>query len=160
MRISAYRFLTAMVLAVIFASAGCGDDDSAPTAPAGKSFLRVGYLSPDAGRVDILLDGEILVPDVIYTGFSAIFELGSGTLSLRITPADQNENIIAEIELTFATGRSYEAVVTGLIGDGTVAVTVLDDDLVPDADNATVRFVHASPGTPNVDITLPDGSVL
>lgn len=160
MRNPASRFLFALALVAAFATTGCDDDDDGPMVPGEKALVRVGHLSPDAPPVDVLVNGAVVLQDVPFTAFSNYLELDAGSYEIQVTPANDNATVVIDEDVTVSAGVAYTVIATGLLDDSTLGARVLVDDLTRDAANATIRFVHASPGTPNVDITLPTGAVL
>ena len=86
------KLLTVLVFATALALIGCGDDDDngivSPQPQTGMSFVRVGHLSPDAGSVDVWVDGAVVLEDVGYSVFSSYLELDPGK-EIRWTPGRQ-----------------------------------------------------------------------
>lgn len=141
----------------------CSDDESpmSPMAPAdGAAFVRVAHLSPDAGPVDVWVDGAVALSGVPFRGFSGYLELAAGAHLVQVTPAGQSTPVVIEATVSLEDGKSYTVAARGLASDSSINATVLADDRAPTAGSAEVRFVHASPGAPAVDITLTDGTVL
>ena len=156
------RFLFMLALVAVFGVTGCDDDDddNMTNPMPGQTMVRVGHLSPDTGPVDVLVDDAVVLEDVDFTDFSNYLELDTGMTNVKVTPANMNGTVAIEADLDLMDGVVYTVIATGLSGDGSLGAEVLVDDLTKDAANASIRFVHASPDAPNVDITLPDGTVL
>ena len=145
---------------------GCSDDDDqlmmTPGPEPGTALVRVGHLSPDAGPVDVWVDGSVALPNVDYLGFSDYLSLPEGDHQVQITPVGASSPIVIDETVTLADGVAYSVIATGLASGGSnpIGATVLVDDRVPSGTNAKVRFVHTSPDAPPVDITLTDGTKL
>lgn len=151
--------LATLAIALPFA-AGCSDDDktTAPTEPNGSSYVRVAHLSPDAPSVDVWVDGTVVLQDVAYGDFSSYLTLEQGRHRVQVSPANQSSPIVIDAEVTLAEGSYYTVAATGRLAG--IAPVVLVDDVSRDSGKARVRFVHAGPDAPSVDITLTDGTVL
>jgi hypothetical protein len=67
---------------------------------------------------------------------------------------------VIDAAVTFEAGAAYTVAATGLLGEDDLSPVVLRDDLSPSEDQAKVRFVHASPDAPSVDVAVADGPVL
>lgn len=154
---------TAMLgIALVLFAAGCDDDDN-PTAnnPVDQNALvRVAHLSPDAPPVDVWVDGSIALEDVSFRDFSGYLELAAGSHEVVVVAANTTTPAVIDAMVDLQAGRAYTVAATGTIAGGTIAPTVLVDDLEPTAGKAELRFVHASPDAPAVDITLLDGTAL
>jgi hypothetical protein len=140
----------------------CSDDDPADTLtgpPPGMSFVRVSHLSPDAPEVDVWLDGARVLRNVPFRTFSGYLELEAGQHRIQVTAAGTTEPAVIDATVTLDEGASYTVAAVGLLGDASIAARVLVDDRTP-SQGAEVRFVHASPDAPPVDITLTDGTIL
>jgi len=153
---------TALVLGVLpLALAACGDDDSDPMGPAaGSASVRVAHLSPDAGLVDVRVDGSVVLSAVPYRAVSEYLDLEAGTHQVQVTPHGASTPAVIDATLTLADGTSYTVVARGLLATSGVTATVLEDDRTTVGSDAKVRFVHGSPDAPPVDVTLTDGTVL
>jgi len=122
------------------------------------SRVRVGHLSPDAPAVDVYVDNALALEDVPFRAFSNYMMVESGTRNIRVTPANSSTDVI-NANVTVAADENYSIVAMGLVGNGSLTANVYTDDLNVIGD-ARIRFIHASPDAPAVDITLTDGTVL
>ncbi len=127
---------------------------------AGLSRLRVAHLSPDAPAVDILVDGQEVVSDLAFGSVTGYLSLPAGDYYVEVWPAGtRSGGAVLFGFLTLSPNTDYTAAATDELA--TIALLVLQDNNdTPAAGNAHVRFVHASPDAPAVDITLTDGTVL
>ncbi|MBD3402937.1 DUF4397 domain-containing protein, partial [candidate division GN15 bacterium] len=123
--------------------------------PRDKSDFRVMHLSPDAPAVDVLVDGNVALPELEFPTSSKYTELNAGTRNIQVTPAGGGATVI-DADLTFATGSEY----TIFAVDELTAITALfeEDARTPDPTQAKVRFVHAVPDAPAVDVKVGTGS--
>jgi hypothetical protein len=149
------------VAAAVMLSA-CDDDDN-PTAngPATESALvRVAHLSPDAPAVDVWVDGSLALEDVEFRDFSGYLELSEGMHEVVVVAANTTTPAVIDAAVNVEGGIAYTVAATGLLADSSIAPAVFEDDLEPTPGKAELRFVHASPDAPAVDITLLDGTPL
>ncbi|MCA9758161.1 MAG: DUF4397 domain-containing protein [Candidatus Eisenbacteria bacterium] len=141
---------------------GCSDDDDkdSVTGPPTETeaFVRVAHLSPDAPSVDVWVDGTVVLEDVDYREFSGYLDVGAGSHRIQVSPANQTTPIVIDAQVSLSEGTYTTIAATGRLAD--IGALVLADDLSRDANAARVRFVHAGPDAPAVDITLTDGTVL
>lgn len=153
-----------MALGVLFATGaliGCSDDDDNGVQPDimnGSAYVRVGHLSPDAPAVDVWVDGNVALEDVEFRQFSAYVELDAGDHQILVSPANQTSPIVINADVTLEEDTYYTVTAVGLLDQ--IEPVVMIDDRSIDGSNARIRFAHASPDAPAVDITLPDGTIL
>jgi hypothetical protein len=154
--------IATVALFATFGLQGCGDDDDNTVAPPMEeiesSFVRLAHLSPDAGLVDIWVDGTRVLRNVDFAVFSPYLELDPGDRRIQVTPAGQDSPVVIDATATLTAETYYTVAAVGPLASIEPAVVV--DDVVTSASNAKIRFIHASPDAPNVDITLTDGTVL
>ncbi len=117
--------------------------------------FRVIHASPDTPAVDVIINDDFsspLLQDVPFTGVSNFFSVPAGAYNAKVVPANQTTPVAINANLLLADGVSYSVAATDLFANITPRVFVDDNTL--DSANARVRFIHLSPGTPNVDINL------
>jgi hypothetical protein len=122
--------------------------------------LRVAHLSPDAPNVDVLVDGAVVLQDVPFQAVSSYLTLTSGSHRVQVTPAGDNSTVVIDATVDLAAGQSYTVAARGLLGDGSLAPSVYEDDRIPTPGQAEVRFAHTSPDAPAVDVAVTNGPVL
>ena len=122
--------------------------------------IRVAHLSPDAPNVDVWVDGSVALEDVPYEAVSDYLELAAGEHRIQITPTGETEPVVIDATVAFEAGAAYTVAATGLLNEDDLQPLVLQDDLTTSEDQAKVRFVHASPDAPSVDVAVTDGPVL
>lgn len=149
--------LLAMTLAVV--SLGCGSNNGTVEPDVGMAELQVAHLSPDAGPVDIWLDGEVVLPNVPFELISGYLAIEAGDRRVQVTPAGQTSPVVIDAVLPIAAGTATTVAATGLLGAMDVQPIVLADDRNAGS-QVQVRFVHASPDAPPVDVAVTGGPVL
>lgn len=123
--------------------------------------VRVVHASPDAPAVDVCANGSALFEGAPFPSATSYASVAAGTYAIRVVPAGagcDTQGVISA-SLTFA-ARSATTVMAVNTLDSIEPLVLTDDNSAPDAGQARVRFVHASPDAPAVDITLEDGTSL
>lgn len=151
-------FLALLLVGFWGGLAGCDDDDTGT--PAEKAAVRVAHLAPDAPNVDIRVDGTRVLADVPFKAVSDYLELSVGTHRVQVTPANATTPVVIDATVTLTAGAAYTVAAVGRIGNGTLQPLVLTDDRTPAPGQAKVRFVHASPDAPAVDVAVAGGATV
>ncbi|HRX85085.1 MAG TPA: DUF4397 domain-containing protein [Phycisphaerae bacterium] len=137
--------------------AGCGPMNET----VGTARVRVVHASPDAPAVNICADGAVLFSNAAFPGATDYASVPAATYAVKVVPAtgDCADAGVIQANLPLAAGTD-----TTVIAVNTLAaiepLVLADDNQAPSAGSARVRFVHASPNAPTVDITLADGTTL
>jgi subtilisin family serine protease len=145
-------------------------DDVFPVVPAGdkleltvtrgdKARVRVAHLSPDAPNVDVLVDDGVAFEDIPYQEITNYALLSPGTYNVKVVPTGETEPVVIEADLTLQAGTDYTVAAVNVLADIEPLVLV-DDNGEPKAGESRVRFVHASPDAPAVDVAVTGGPVL
>lgn len=83
-----------------------------------ETLLRFTHLSPNAPRVDVTTtDGTVLVHDIGYTEVSNFETVASGTYSLQLRLANEEEVVLTSEPLEFIPGYAYTVYAVGLAGE-------------------------------------------
>jgi hypothetical protein len=164
------------VLGAAVLALGCGDDDD--PAAAAQVQLRVAHLSPDAPAVDVCLapagSGRFTGPVLEGAGGAGGLSYGQATRYLDVAAGAYDVRVVAATAADCATsvvpdtagavlpeGSTITVAATGLAAPGAgqpgFALVPLVDETQVAAGKAKVRFVHASPGTPSVDVGAGSG---
>jgi hypothetical protein len=157
------RFLALSLLAsVAVFVAGCDDDDNdTPLMPGLRDAeVRVAHLSPDAPAVDVWVDGTVVLEGVPFPLLSGYLAVPAGPHRIQVTPAGATEPSVIDATLDLDPAASYTVAATGLLTMNDLAPLPLLDDRQPADGMASVRFVHASPDAPAVDVAVSGGPVL
>ncbi len=168
-----------MVMGLGFAAFvyGC----AAPTS-SGEARLRVAHLSPDAPAVDFCVaphgTSDFTGPVLASNGVSAGLAYSNVTKYVALPPAQYDVRLVAPGSSNCATrlggladftnlpalpnGANVTVAAEGLAALGSPTPFTLrayvDDDEV-DGSKAKLRFIHASPGTPSVDVGSGGGAL-
>lgn len=144
----------------------CSDEDDPvssgqPEQQSSGSAVRVIHMSYDAPAVDIKVDDQVAISDLAYGESSGYAELPVGTVNVKVSPAGMDEPVVIEADLPIAENSSYTVIAVDQLSQIT-PIVLLDDRVLStgrtlESNKAKVRFVHASPDAPAVDIKLNNG---
>jgi hypothetical protein len=170
----------AAAAAVAAALAGCGAEQIGPRA-SDTAQLRLASASPDAGALDLLVNGRTVARGVGSTAASTPTAVESGRAT-GVVRATGTAAALASVPLTLEAGKSYTVLAAGPRGSLTAMVsvdtgasppvsgpsagptpppadTVFPSEPFPDA--ARFRIVHAAPHAPALDpYLIPSGAPL
>jgi len=136
------------VLAVMSVSAALDD-----------ARVRVIHASPDAPAVDVWANGAPLFVNAPFKGITDWKNVPSGTYDIEVVPAGATNPVVIDATLRLSRFRDYTVIATGNLADIQPLVLV-DRTMAPSRKFAGIRFVHASPDAPAVDIAVKGGPVL
>jgi hypothetical protein len=152
------RMAVLAIAAAPLALAACSDDDDSPTTPsAATAQVRVAHLSPDAPAVDVYVNGSRAVNGAAFKDVTGYLPVPAGSVNIRVTPAGATSPAVIDATVSLNAGGNYTVAATGLLA--AIQPLVLEDDRGTTS-QAKVRFVHASPDAPAVDIAVTGGPVL
>jgi hypothetical protein len=149
------------VVYTVFATGYAGGSTPALNAilveDAGEARVRVAHLSPDAPAVDILVDSVKVIENLAFEEISDYATLPIGTYFIEVVPTGATIPVVISATLDLKANMDYTVAAVNELAS--IEPLVLEDDnTLPAFGKAHVRFVHASPDAPAVDITLPDGT--
>ena len=127
-----------------------------PAGNMGGARVRVLHASPDAPAVDILVDDQVVFANLPFEGATDFAEVPAGTYNVKVVPAGLTEPVVIETDLDLMAATDYLVVATDLL-TAISPVILTADGSTPAAGNAWVRFLHASPDAPAVDIAVANG---
>jgi LPXTG-motif cell wall-anchored protein len=122
----------------------------------GMARVRVVHASPDAPAVDVWVDGSVAFSNAPFQGITDYAALSPATYNVQVTPTGATEPAVIDADLDLAANTDYTVVAVGMLADIEPLVLV-DNNSAPAAGKAHVRFVHASPDAPAVDIAVANG---
>jgi len=138
--------------------AGCPNMDAGPMETA---RLRVVHASPDAPAVDVCSGAARVVEDAAFPAATGYLSVPAGTVPVNVIPAGMSCDTAGVIEANLTLAADTDTTVAAVnVLDEIEPLVLTDDNSDPAAGMAKVRFVHASPDAPTVDITLTDGTTL
>jgi hypothetical protein len=152
------RMAILAVAAAPLVLAACGDDKNDVTTPTkGAANVRVAHLSPDAPPVDVYVNSTKALSGVSFKDISSYLPVPAGSANFRVTPANAASPVVIDATVNLNEGGNYTVAATGLLAS--IQPLVLEDDRGTTG-QSKVRFVHASPDAPAVDLAVTGGPVL
>jgi len=148
-------FLSIPLAALIIFATNCGND---------HSKVRVVNVSPDAGGLDVAVDGKTVVTDVAFAGISPAnsyltVTAGNHTVEFRDTGTTTDR---INSNIAFASKKEYTLLAVGKVNlpppdpppPSTIAALLkTDDNSAPTSGNIKLRVIHASEDGPaHIDI--------
>jgi LPXTG-motif cell wall-anchored protein len=124
-----------------------------------QARVRVVHASPDAPAVDVWVNGAVAFSNAPFQGITDYAALDAGSYNVQVSPTGATEPIVIDADLDLAAGTDYTVVAVGLLAD-IEPLVLMDNNAAPAAGMAHVRFVHASPDAPAVDIAVTGGPIL
>jgi hypothetical protein len=121
--------------------------------------VRVVHASPDAPAVDVWVNGSVAFANAPFKGITDYAALDAATYNDKVTPTGATEPVVIDADLALAAGTDYTVVAVGQLAN-IEPLVLMDNNSAPAAGKAHVRFVHASPNAPAVDIAVAGGPVL
>lgn len=129
--------------------------------PLPSARLRVIHASPDAPAVDVCSGDAVVFAGATFPGATGYAEVGPGEVPVNVIPADAGCDTTGVIVAMLDLGDGSDTTVAAIdVLDSIEPLVLPDDNTAPSNGMARVRFVHASPDAPTVDITLADGTTL
>lgn len=139
-----------LIVAGSFVLAACGSDGGTP-----QTELRVIHASPDAPKVNVLLDGDAVLTEVDYKGGSGLDSLDRGTYDIAvdaITPAG-DATVITVNDAVLDADTDYTVLAIGKVANGTLApLLIANPDTAVTSGQARAQVVHAAPDAPPVSV--------
>ncbi len=159
-----------------------------PTSAANQAMVRVVHAAPNVGPVDVNSGGSPVFCNVAYKGVTRYIAAAPGTFSFTIVPVSGPSTTGTPAatsspaatgspsgagtpaatgspsggisgSATLTAGQAYSVVAVGT-GSSVQTLALSDDLSAPPSGQAKVRFVHASPDAPAVDVAVSGGQTL
>jgi len=121
----------------------------------GNPRLRLVHASPDAPAADVYVDNDLFFQNIPFTNVTAYRTLTAGEHRIRIFVAGTPPQGQAVIDATFSFGgnQDYTMVAMGQVG-GIALQLFPDDNRTPNAGQAKIRIIQASPNLQPVNVCL------
>ena len=131
----------------------------APAFAAGEAMVRFVHASPDAPAVDVCVNGKVAFAGLAFGKATNYATLPAGTYDVQVYPAGSNctGTPVINAKGLKLDAKPYTVLATGNLAQ-IKAVILVDILTQPAAGKTHVRFVHASPDAPAVDITDSAGA--
>jgi hypothetical protein len=151
---SAKHALAALVVVAAFGAA---------FAKGGDARVRFLHASPDAPAVDILVNGGAAFEGLKFGEATPYAAVPAGEYDVQVVPEGLSSPVVIDLTgpnaVNLFYNRSYTAVALGTLSS-IEPLLLADDNRPAPRQSARIRFVHASPDAPAVDIAVTGGPVL
>lgn len=129
--------------------------------------VRLVHASPDAGDVDVYVDGTVVAPALSYGTATEFAPLADGEHQIQVVPAGGTvDGAVLDATIDFEAGQAYQFVVAGIaqeddIDDNDLRIIQSEIDLTPlPAGQTRIRAIHAVDDGPDVAVALTVGEPL
>lgn len=117
--------------------------------------IRVVHASPDAPNVDVYVNtapggGAPAISNLAFRSATPYIALPSADYRFRVTPAGLAAPVVIDATAPINSAIDYSIVATGFLAD--IQPSIFIDDNTSNPNAARIRFIHASPDAPTVDI--------
>lgn len=120
---------------------------------------RVLHASPDAPSVDVWVNSEPGIIDIEYMELTPYVEVPKGEYNFMVVPNGATEPVVIDATLKLRPFRDYTIVAVNYL-DSIMPIVLEDNRLKVPPKQSKIRFVHASPDAPAVDIAIKGGPVI
>lgn len=124
-----------------------------------KSYIRLLHASPGAPAVDVYANDKKISSNLAYKQFTKYFSIPSGQYNITVYPAGRKDKPVLRRNVNVPPGTIYTLAAAGKFPAVELVSIPEPKQQIPQG-MALVRFVHLSPGTPNMDLRLADGATL
>ena len=125
-----------------------------------KAFVRVIHASPEAGAVDVFVDGNKLLPDFKFGTVTDYVAVEAGPHKIEVAPTGQPASAaVISQSVSVDAARAYTVAAIGTKASGFSLQPFVDDNKIA-ADKAKVRVYHLSPDAGPVDVATGGNKVI
>lgn len=124
-----------------------------------KSNIRFLHASPGAPAVDVYANDKKIASNLAYKQFTKYLSIPTGQYNITVYPAGRRDKPVLKRNVNVPAGTIYTVAAAGKFPTVELVSIPEPKQQIPQG-MALVRFVHLSPGAPNVDVRLPDGAML
>lgn len=151
--------LTMLVLSLSVLFVPAAQAQGGGYAPENMARLRVVHASPDAPPVDVVVADQLVFRYVRFGETTFYAPMAAGRVNVKVLTADANRTEVINTDLDLTADTAYTLLAVGGMANIEPLVLV-DDNALPEAGQAKVRLVNASPDAPAVDVAVKGGEVL
>ncbi|NFO96794.1 DUF4397 domain-containing protein [Clostridium botulinum] len=124
-----------------------------------KSFIRLLHASPNTPSVDVYLNNQLITPNLKYKDFTQYISIIPGLYNIKVFPAGKLSYPIIDTQIKIPSNKIFTLALENTLKN--IHVLPYEEPKLPiPPNNAYIKFVHLSPDTPNLDITLPNDTIL
>lgn len=129
-------------------------------APADNAMVRVVHASPDAGTVDVFVDGNALLTNFQFGTVTDYVTVPAGSHNIQVAPAGKGASAaVITQSVTVSAGVPYTVAAIGTKDSGFSLQAFVDNNSLT-ANQAKVRVYHLSPNAGPVDVAAGGNKVI
>jgi hypothetical protein len=134
--------------------------ESAPAHADSTAFIRIVHASPDAGTVDVFVDGKKTLSDFQFGTVTPYTPIPAGNHNIQIALIGQGPNAaILTQTISVSAGVPYTVAALGMKSTGYSLQVFTDNDQVP-WNQARLRVYHLSPGMSSANVTSKGNTLI
>ncbi len=97
-----------------------------------QAQLRIVHAAPDAGEVDVLVNGSTVLEDFAFSDVEDYLSLDPGSYDIEIRDADTDDLLFEISGLGLTSGQVSTAFATGLVSDDSFGLLLTNDFAIPE----------------------------
>lgn len=134
-------------------------EDQSRHTPSPVSYVRALHASPNAPAVDIYLNDTKLVDNLSYEEFTEYLSVTPGNYTVKIYPAGNTQTLLLSENVTIPPHTISTTAVVGISPNiSLVSAEEPKGPFIPG--KLFLRFGNLSPNSPNLNLTLANGTVI
>lgn len=123
------------------------------------SYVRILHAAPNTPAVDVYVNNNPVAKNVRYREFTKYLSLLPGVYNIKVYAANTTSNPVIDLNTNIPARSIFTAAAIGLPNQVSLQL-IPEPHLQRLPGRVYVRFAHLSPNTPNLDITLTNGTKL
>jgi hypothetical protein len=126
-----------------------------------NAMVRVVHASPDAGNVDVYVDGNKLLSNFTFGTVTDYVSVPAGSHHIQVTPAgkDVSSAVITQ-DVSVQGGMAYTVAAIGTTSSGFSLTAFVDNNMIADGSKAKVRVYHLSPDAGPVNVAAGGNTLI
>ncbi|GCE11896.1 DUF4397 domain-containing protein [Tengunoibacter tsumagoiensis] len=129
-------------------------------APQANAFVRVVHASPDAGNVDVFVDGKSILTNFVFSTVTDYVPLAAGAHKLQVAPTGKGVGGAAITQsVSVDPGMYYTVAALGTRSSGFSLSAFVDDNRLTGGE-PKVRVYHLSPNAGPVNVAVGGKTVI
>lgn len=153
-------FLALGILALVACGAFVSLRSAAAAPHATDAMVRVVHASPDAGTVDVFVDGTKLLSNFTFGTITDYVKLPAGSHEIKVAPAGKGIGAaVITQSVSVDANMAYTVAAIGTTSQGFGLTAFVDDNMLS-GNSAKVRVYHLSPDAGPVDVAVGGKTVI
>lgn len=122
-------------------------------------YFRIFHTAPDVPSVDVYVDDKLVAENLSYGSYTAYLPMLRENYQISLYKTGTKDSPLLTRIVTIQEGEKI-TLALATVESGLSFLIIPDAQIIIDPSKSMLRFVHLSPNTPAVNITLPDEKVL